>query len=98
MPDPGADDRAVIAQVSARLEAELSPEQWALVRRLQRAEESFTNATRDAEEARRVRELARHLPGLAPAIVALGEHLLEQNLADVERCCTGPAEEAAEAG
>ena len=98
MPEPGADDREVIAEVSARLEAELSPEQWALVRRLELAVESFTNAQRGEEDIQRIHEMARHLPGLAPAIVALGYHLIEQNLDDVGRCCEVSPAEAAEAG
>src|SRR5437763_17127487 len=84
---PGAEDRAVIAELEARLRAELPPEQWALVRKLELATESATSAGRGEEDIVRIHEMARHLPGLAPAIVALGYHLIEQNLADVGRCC-----------
>jgi hypothetical protein len=37
-------------------------------------------------------EMARHLPGLAPAIRALAEHLHGQHPEEVGRCCTGPDE------
>jgi hypothetical protein len=92
-----AEDRAIIAELEAKLRAELPPEQWALVRKLQLAQESATNASRGDNDIVILDEMARHLPGLAPAIVALGQHLIEQRPADVGRCCAGGAAEVGQA-
>jgi hypothetical protein len=40
-----------------------------------------------------IAELARHVPGLAPALHLAWEHVIDTRLDDVGRCCTtGPVE------
>ena len=93
-----AEDRALIAELEARLRSELPPEQWALVRKLELATESATNAGRTGDQLAMIEEIARHLPGLAPTISPLGYHVIEQAPADRGTCCEVSAAEVAEAG
>src|SRR5919198_6688720 len=78
-------------QAEAAARAALSPEQWRLVWRFVEARDQARAEEHLTAEYEMADAIARHLPGLAPAIVALGHHLIEQNLADVGRCCAGPA-------
>jgi hypothetical protein len=43
---------------------------------------------RDAETEAQIVELARHFPGIAPALVLVWrEHIIPQHLEDIGRCC-----------
>jgi hypothetical protein len=78
--------RAEEDQLDRRLRAELTEGQWQMHERLLEL-----NATAlHEDEDLRLEELARHLPGVAPAIRVLAEHLIEQRAADVGSCCTAP--------
>jgi hypothetical protein len=79
--------RAEEDRLARRLRAELTEGQWEMHERLLEL-----NATAlHEDEDRRVEELARHLPGAAPAIRVLAEHLISQDAADVGACCEGRA-------
>ena len=50
-------------------------------------------AARDASSDMWIAELARHVPGLAPALHLAWEHVIDTRLDDIGRCCTtGPVE------
>ena len=74
-------------RLARRRRAELTEEQWEMHERLAQLDA----AARHAEEDRLLEEMARHLPGVAPAIRAVTAHLIEQRAADVGSCCEGRA-------
>ena len=73
----------ILAQLDAEQEAlrrELPPELWARV-------DHFADLSRSYERLNIVETIARHLPGLAPAVRALALHA--EN--DEDDCCGAPA-------
>ena len=93
MPPPNDHDTAERAPANAeedrlarQLRAELTEEQWEMHERLV----ELNAVALHEDEDRRVEEMARHLPGVAPAIRVLGEHLISQGSAEVGSCCAGP--------
>lgn len=83
-------DQAMVARpmpAHERLRASLTTDQW----RLFLEADSETSAKQCEHEEILIEELARHLPGLAPAIRVIGQHFFQQKLAERGVCC---AEEA----
>ena len=78
-PEAEARERAI----QNRLRRELDDEHWMLVVELSDLQ---TDASCDAQDAY-VEELARHFPGLAPALCSVAYHLGDQFLDDRGECC-----------
>jgi hypothetical protein len=69
-----------IQDIDRRLWLELTPEQYGLVRELVRLESDAPVPGLDDETERVVEALARHFPGMGPAIRAVARHLIESGL------------------
>lgn len=66
-----------VQDIDRRLWLELTPEQYGLVRELVRLESDEPVPGLDDEAERLVEALARHFPGMGPAIRAVAQHLVE---------------------
>ena len=66
-----------VQDIDRRLWLELTPEQYGLVRELVRLETDAPVPGLDDEAERLVEALARHFPGVGPAIRAVAQHLVE---------------------
>lgn len=81
--------------IDRRLWLELTPEQYALVRELVRLESETPIDGLLAETDRLVEALAAHFPGLAPAIRAVAQHVIDRGAiyedGPLEACCGGDA-------
>jgi hypothetical protein len=91
--------------IDRRLWLELTPEQYGLVRELIRIESDAPIVGLLDETERVVAGVAAHFPGLAPAIMAVAEHVIEHGAiyedGEVSRtCCQARrhAEGASQAG
>jgi hypothetical protein len=81
-------------EIDRRLWLDLTPEQYGLVRELIRLEADAPIVGLLDETERMVAGLEAHLPGLAPAIRVLADHLIEsgviyQDGAPERSCCDG---------
>jgi len=88
--------------IDRRLWLELTPEQYGLVRELIRLEADAPILGILNETERVVAGLEAHLPGLAPAIRVIAEHVIESGViyedgVSLRACCDGwPHDDAAE--
>jgi hypothetical protein len=85
---------ATAADIDRRLWLELTPEQYGLVRELIRLEADAPIVGLLDESERLIAGLEAHLPGLAPAIRIIAEHLIESGIiyeegASPRACCEG---------
>lgn len=81
--------------IDRRLWLELTAEQYGLVRELIRLEAEAPILGLLNETERMIAGLEAHLPGLAPAIRVLAEHLIESGIlyedgTPLSACCEGP--------
>jgi len=74
--------------LKARLQAELSPEHYALAWKYASEMSDDTMARACDREWELIDEVGRHLPGLHPAVRAIGRHVIEQRPDERGRCCT----------
>jgi hypothetical protein len=88
---------ATADDIDRRLWLELTPEQYGLVRELIRLEADAPIVGLLDETERVIAGLEAHLPGLAPAIRVIANHLIESGViyedAPVRSCCDGTRRE-----
>lgn len=80
---PSATPEMTADELERLLRAALTPEMWRLVDRLVVARRDVIYDWADASVA----ELARHFPGLKPAILATWEHIVVKRIGDDGHCC-----------
>ena len=76
-------------RIRFRLGRELTPEQAQLVWELADAKVSAAQASADDDELQRFEAFARHFPGLAPALRAVWQHVLETHAGNSNECGLG---------
>ena len=75
--------------IQFRLGRELTPEQARLVWELADAKACAAQASADDDEEERFRAFVRHFPGLAPALRAVWQHVLEMHAGNTNECGLG---------
>ena len=76
-------------QIRFRLGRELTEEQFQLVRQYGDAKEGASLASADDDGEERFRAFVRHFPGLAPALRAIWQHVLETHNGNSTECGLG---------
>ncbi len=76
-------------RIQFRLGRELTPEQLQLVWEYGDVKESSSRAAADEDEELRFQAFVRHFPGLAPAMRAIWQHVLETNEGNSTECGLG---------
>ena len=80
-------------RIRFRLGRELTQEQAGLVWQYGEAKQSAAQALSDEDEALRFQAFVRHFPGLAPAMRAIWQHVLETHEGNSIECGLGAAPE-----